>query len=169
MEPIELVMTVIRVWLGVVMTAHGVNHARSLDGTARWFGSKGFRHPRIQARLSAYGEIAIGSSLIAGLLTSFGAAGLVAIMAVAFWSIHRFAGFFVFSRPDEGYEYVATAALAAIAVATHGPGPVSLDATVGLADSLDGTTGLVIALAGFAAAAGQLALFWRKPAPKSDG
>jgi len=168
MEPIEIVITVVRVWLGVVMTAHGVNHARSLDGTAKWFGSKGFRQATMQARGSAFGEIAIGLALVTGLLTIFAAAGLVSIMAVAFWSIHRFAGFFVFSRPDEGYEYVATAALAAIAVATHGPGPLSLDEALGLADRFDETTGLVVALLGLAAAAGQLALFWRMPPPKSD-
>lgn len=163
MEPIETVITILRVWVGVVMLAHGVNHASRLDGTAKWFASKGFKAARRQAQASASGEIVIGVSLVAGFLTSFGAFGIVAIMTVAFWSIHRFAGFFVFRRPDEGYEYVATLALAAITVAVVGPGPLSIDAVVGVADDLDGWTGLGIALLGFVAAAAQLALSWRRP------
>ncbi|MDX1448295.1 MAG: DoxX family protein, partial [Acidimicrobiia bacterium] len=108
MDPVEVIVTVVRVWAGVVMLAHGFNHARNLDGTAKWFGKVGFKAARRQAQASAFGEIAIGSSLVLGLLTTFGAFGLVAVMTVAFWSIHRFAGFFVFARPDEGYEYVVT-------------------------------------------------------------
>jgi putative oxidoreductase len=113
--------------------------------------------------VSAFGELAIGLSLILGLLTTFGAFGVVAVMTVAFWSIHRFAGFFVFHRPDEGYEYVVTLALAAVAVAVIGPGPLSMDAVLGVADELDGWSGLAIAAGGVLAAAGQLSLAWRKP------
>ncbi|MEX2654473.1 MAG: DoxX family protein [Acidimicrobiia bacterium] len=163
MEPVEIVITGLRMWVGVVMLAHGINHGRSLDGTAKWFGSKGFAMARRQAQLSAFGEIAIGAALVVGFLTSFAAFGVVAIMTVAFWSIHRFAGFFVFRRPDEGYEYVVTVALAAVVVATAGPGPLSLDALTGVADDLDGWTGLAAALGGLVAAAVQLALSWRKP------
>lgn len=163
MEPIELLATVLRVWIGVVMLAHGINHARRLDGTAKWFGKVGFRAPRRQAQASAFGEIAIGASMIAGFLTTFGAFGVVAVMSVAFWSIHRFAGFFVFARPDEGYEYVVTLTLAAVAVAVIGPGPFSIDSVAGLAGDLDGWTGLAVAAGGVVAAAGQLALSWRRP------
>lgn len=164
MEPVELIVTVVRVWAGVVMLAHGINHARNLDGTAKWFGKVGFNAARRQAQVSAFGEIAVGLSLILGLLTTFGAFGVVAVMSVAFWSIHRFAGFFVFARPDEGYEYVVTLSLAAVMVATVGPGPLSVDALLGTADDLNGWTGLLIAAGGVVAAAAQLALTWRKPA-----
>lgn len=163
MDAVELAVTAVRVWLGMVMIAHGVNHARSLDGTAKWFGSVGFKMPRRQAQVSAFGEVAIGVSLVAGFLTTFGAFGLIAIVSVAFWSIHRFAGFYVFNRPDEGYEYVATLALAALALAAIGPGPVSVDAVVGIADELDGWVGLGVAALGVVAAGAQLSLFWRRP------
>lgn len=163
MEPIDLALTVLRLWLGVVMLAHGVHHARSLEGTASWFASKGFRPPDLNARASAFGELAIGAGLLAGLLTSAAAAGLIATMTVAFGSIHRFAGFFVFKRPDEGWEYVATLAVAAFTVAVAGPGPYSLDAVLGIDTALSGWTGLVIALAGVAAGVAQLAVFWRRP------
>ena len=163
MDAVELAVTGLRVWLGVVMIAHGLNHARSLDRTAKWFGSVGFKMPRRQAQVSAFGEMAIGASLVAGFLTTFGAFGLIAVVSVAFWSIHRFAGFFVFSRPDEGYEYVATLVLAALALAALGPGPWSMDALVGIADELDGWVGLGIAALGMVAAAVQLSVLWRKP------
>jgi putative oxidoreductase len=163
MEPMDFVMTIARVWVGVVMIAHGLNHARRIDGTASWFAKKGFRSAGLQARVSAYGELAIGASLVTGLLTSAGAMGVVAVMTVAFWSIHRFAGFFVFRRPDEGYEFVATLALTAVAVSTYGAGPWSVDALLGLEDRLNGWIGLVVALSGVAVAALQLASFWRRP------
>lgn len=162
MEPSEVVVTALRLWLGVVMLAHGVSHARTQEGTANWFAKKGFRQPALNAKASAAGELAIGTALIVGLATPLAAAGVVTIMAVAFWAIHRRAGFFVFARPDEGWEYVATVVLAALVLATLGPGPWSVDAAIGW-DRFDGWTGLGIASLGFAAAAGQLALMWRRP------
>lgn len=163
MDPIDIAMLLVRLWLATAIIAHGINHARSLEGTANWFASKGFRRAPLQARLSAAGELAIGAGLAVGLLTSVAAAGLVATMLVAFWTIHRFAGFFVFHRPDEGYEYVVTLAVAAAALALVGPGDASLDAVVGLDTVLDGWIGGVIILGGVAAAALQLAVFWRRP------
>lgn len=163
MDPIDVAMLLLRLWLAAVMIAHGINHARSLEGTANWFASTGFRHAPLQARLSAVGELAIGAGLALGLLTSLAAAGLVATMLVAFWTIHRFAGFFVFHRPDEGYEYVLSLAVAATVLALVGPGAASLDAVLGLDTTLDGWIGGVIVLGGVAAAALQLALSWRRP------
>lgn len=170
METFDVALLVLRLWLAFVIIVHGVKHARSLDGTASWFASKGFRKAELQARLSALGEIAIGVGLAVGLLTAFAAAGLIATMTVAFWSIHRYAGFFVFARPDEGYEYVATLSVGALVLAIAGAGQVSLDHAIGLVAVLDGWVGFVIALGGVAVAAGQLALFWREPRPESgDG
>lgn len=168
MEAVDYAMLLLRVWLGIVMVFHGVNHGRNLEGTASWFASKGFKSADLQARFSALGEVTIGLGLAVGLLTPFAAAGLIATMFVAFWSIHRFAGFFVFKRPDEGYEYVTTLAVAALAVAITGPGDISLDHAFGIADALDGWTGFIIGIAGFAAAAAQLAAFWRAPSPASS-
>jgi putative oxidoreductase len=105
----------------------------------------------------------IGLALIGGLLTSFAAAGLIATMFVAFWSIHRFAGFFNFHRPDEGFEYVATLAVVGAALAIAGPGRYSLDHVFDIADQLDGLIGGVVAVAGLVAGGAQVAVFWRKP------
>jgi putative oxidoreductase len=167
MDAFDTGLLILRVWLGVVMLLHGVNHARSLDGTARWFASVGFRQARLNATLSAFGEIAVGVGIAAGLLTSFAAAGLITTMTVAFGAIHRYAGFFVFHRPDEGYEYVATLAVAALTLATLGPGAASLDNALGIDTTFDGWVGLAIAGCGLVVGALQLAVFWRRPSASS--
>lgn len=163
MSKIDVALLILRLWAGFVIIAHGINHGRSLEGTANWFASKGFKSPALNARLSAGNEIAIGIGLIVGLLTSVAAAGLAATMFVAFWAIHRFAGFFNFHRPDEGYEYVATLAVVSLALAVAGPGSASIDSALGIAENLDGWVGAAIIGAGLLVAAGQLATFWRKP------
>jgi len=162
MITLDFVMALVRIWAGVVMVAHGVNHLRNQEGTTRWFAKVGFRSPRLNARLSAWNELAIGAGLILGLLTTVAAAGLAATMLVAFWAIHRHAGFFVFHRPDEGYEYVVTMAVVALAIAVIGPGEASVDAAV-LDLDLTGTTGLWVFLVGLAAGVGQLLAFYRRP------
>lgn len=153
----------LRAWLGIVMVAHGYHHARSLEGTAKWFASKGFRNASLFAGASAAGEFAIGTGLILGFLTAFAAAGLVAVAATAFWAIHRFSGFYVFKRPDEGWEYVGTLAVAATVLAVLGPGRYSIDSALGWAGSLDGWVGLAVIAGGLALAAVQLAVGWRRP------
>jgi putative oxidoreductase len=168
MNEIDVAMLILRVWVGVVMIAHGVNHARTQEGTARWFEEKGFKSPQLNARMSALSEIAIGLGLIVGLLTSIAAAAVAATMLLAFWSVHRFAGFFVFHRPDEGYEYVVTLAVAALVLAMVGPGSVSLDAAFGIDSALDGAVGAGIFGLGLLAGVGQAAVFWRRPAPDRD-
>lgn len=163
MTAIDVALLLLRLWAAVVIIAHGVNHGRTQAGTAKWFASKGFKSPQLNARISALNEIAIGLALIAGLLTSVAAAGLVATMFVAYWAIHRFAGFFNFHRPDEGWEYVATLSVIGVVLAIVGPGRYSVDEALGIAGNLDGWVGLAIIGGGLLVAAGQLATFWRKP------
>ncbi len=163
MDTTDVALLILRVWAGVVIIAHGINHARNQEGTVRWFARVGFRSARLNASLSAANEIAIGAVLIVGLLTSVAAAGLAATMFVAFWAIHRFAGFFVFHRPDEGYEYVFTLMAIALAVAIAGPGSMSIDALLEIDGNLDGLAGVGIFALGLLAALLQLAVFWRRP------
>ena len=164
MSEVDLALTLIRVWAGIVILAHGINHGRTLEGTANWFAKKGFRSAPLNAKISAANEIALGLGLISGLLTSVAAAGLAATMLVAFWAIHRFVGFFNFHRPDEGYEYVTTLAVASLVIAILGPGSASLDSVIGIADDLDGWVGAGIVGVGLVVAFLQLAVFWRRPA-----
>lgn len=79
------------------------------------------RQPLAQAWLASLAEIAAGVSLVLGLFTPLGAAGVVGVMVVA-WAInHRGNGFFIF-RPGEGWEYVITLGLCGVLLGAIGPG-----------------------------------------------
>ena len=167
-DAIDLALLALRCVLGVVMLAHGYNHifgGGKIAGTARWFGSMGMKHPLAQAWLASLTELGAGALLLAGLLTPLAAAGVVGVMTVA-WAInHRGNGFFIF-RPGEGWEYVMTLAVVALAVGALGPGRWSLDNAFDLLDDLTGWTGLLLAAAvGLGGAAALLAAFWRPPQP----
>ncbi len=161
MEPLDVAALGLRVVLGVVMLAHGIKHARGRQKTSRWFGSIGFRMPEFQWFASTATEIGVGILLIAGAGTSLAAAGLIGITTVAFVSVHRKAGFWITARPDEGYEYVLVLTVAALALALVGPGTMSVDDGIGVADLLDGWVGLVVGVGGMAVAALQLSVFYR--------
>jgi putative oxidoreductase len=163
-DGLNLGSLVLRLILAVVMFAHGYNHVfkgGKLPGVAGWFGSLGFKAPRLQAALASYTELGVAPLLVAGFLTPLAAAGVVGTMFVAFVANHRKNGFFIF-RPGEGYEYVITLVCAAIALGALGGGEWSLDNALDLADDLEGWTGLAItAGAGLGLGAAVLALFWR--------
>src|SRR5262249_42099058 len=138
MHELDGAAALLRVALGVVMLAHGWNHAfggGKLAGTARWFASMGLRPPMMHALFSALTELAPGAALLLGLLTSLQCGAVVGIMTVAFVTNHRKNGYFIF-RPGEGYEYVLTLALAATALGVLGPGQWSLDHALGIEDDL---------------------------------
>lgn len=168
MSRIDAGLLVIRVTVGLTLLIHGYNHAfgrGGLAGTSRWFASLGMRRPKLQAVLSAAVEAAAGAGMAAGFLTSLAAAALVGVMVVAGWTAHRKNGFFVFR---DGYEYVLVIALTAIAMATAGPGRLSIDHLLGLDTGMSGWIGiLVVALLGVGGALAQMAAFWRLAAPSS--
>jgi putative oxidoreductase len=154
-------LLVLRLALGAVFLAHGVKHYRRRSGTMRWIEGMGFSNPMLQWFFMAFAEIGVGVSLILGLLTSIGIAGLIGLMAVAFWTVHRHAGFWITARPDEGWEYVFLLSAAGTALALLGPGEWSLDHAIGIAKDLDAWMGLILVAAGVVAAAVQLAAFYR--------
>ncbi len=163
-DAVDLALLLFRCGIGVVMLAHGINHiwgGGKIAGTAAWFESMGMRPPLTQAWLASITEIGAGGLLVLGLLTPFGGAGVVGVMAVA-WAInHRGNGFFIF-RPGEGWEYVMTLGLCGIALGAIGPGRWSLDHAFDVSDDLTGSTGLVLSAgAGLLGAAALLAACWR--------
>ncbi len=160
-DPGDCARLLLRGALGGTMIAHGRNHARSLDGTARWFESIGFREPRLQAQLSALVEIGSGAAILAGLATPLSASAVVGTMAVAIRTVHQPNGYFI---TQEGWEYTGFLATAAVALASLGSGRGSVDRLLGL-DGI-GTPARRAALAagvGLAGAAAQLTAFWRRP------
>ena len=168
MDEYNLAMLILRVSFGLTLAAHGyakVFQGGRLPGTARWFDSIGMRPGAVHARLAAGTEILAGLGLAVGLLTSFSAAGFVALMLVAGWTVHRANGFFIVKS---GWEYNFILAIGAFGIAMLGPGEWSIDDALDIADDLDGWVGLLIAgLGGVVAGAGQLSLFFRPP-PSGD-
>ena len=162
-DPINTALLILRLTLGVVFIAHGIKHAKGRVKTSNWFASIGFRKAEMQWFLSTATEIGVGVLMVAGLLTSLAAAGIVGIMGVAYLSVHRKVGFWITARPDEGWEYVFTLSAMAAVVALIGPGEWSVDNAIDLADKLDGWVGLALIGGGAAAAVGQMALFFRPP------
>ncbi|MEA2010434.1 MAG: DoxX family protein [Actinomycetota bacterium] len=160
-ESFDWGVALLRLVAGVVILAHGVKHARGRTKTAKWFGSIGFRQPELQWFASTATEIGVGVLLIVGLGTSLAAAGLVAVMTVAFWTVHRSVGFWVTARPDEGWEYVLVLGTVGAAIAIGGPGEFSIDATLGIEDVLSGWVGAVLVAGGIVAAVAQMATFFR--------
>jgi putative oxidoreductase len=120
-------LLILRVVLGVTMAAHGYNKffgGGRIKGTAGWFESIGMKPGTFHARVAASTEMAAGIGLALGLLTPVPAAGFVALMLVAAWTVHRHNGFFIVK---EGWEYnliLATAAVARASVSTCTAGVV---------------------------------------------
>ncbi len=129
MNQIDAALLALRVVFGLFLAYHGYNKVfggNGLTGTASWFGGIGMRWPKWQARIAAATEIGAGLMFATGLLTPLAAAGMIGVMLVAIITTHWKIGFFIF-RKGEGWEYCASIALVALAVATTGAGRWSLD------------------------------------------
>ena len=157
-------LLVLRLVVGPVFAFHGfakVFRGGRLSGTAGWFDSMGMRPGHLHARFAAFGELATGTCIALGLLTSFGGMGLVGLMTVAFWTVHKGNGLLV---TKNGWEYNLVLAAIGVALATIGAGQWSVDNAVGI--DLNGPAGFAIALVGgLGLAAGLLVTCYRPPAP----
>ncbi len=163
-DQVNLALLVLRLVFGLFLAYHGHNKffgGGRIKGTAGWFGSMGFRNPRLQAYAAACTEIGAGVLLAAGLLTPLAAAGVIAVMIVAIVSAHWKVGFFIF-KEGQGWEYCASIAVAALVIGTIGPGEWSIDHAIDL--HFHGWDGLVVSGAiGIGAAIAQMAAFYRPP------
>ncbi|HEV3450105.1 MAG TPA: DoxX family protein [Acidimicrobiia bacterium] len=163
----DFALALARVWLGIMIFAHGWRHlaaTRSGPGIARWFESLGLLPGPLHAWNVTVTELLVGVALVAGFLTPLAYGGLCSLLLVAAVTNHRKNGFFI-NNPGEGWEYVVTVAVVAIALGTLGPGNWSLDHAVGFSFPFEnGTALLITALLGLGGTAGFLAVFWRPPA-----
>lgn len=160
-------LLLVRLAMGAVMIAHGLNHWRGggkIAGTARWFSGLGLRYGTLQAWLSVVVEIGAGVLLALGLFTPLACAAVISVMLVAGVLAHRPNGFFVFR---DGYEYVLVLSVLALVLALLGPGSLSVDSAGGieLAGWLGGGIALGVALV---ATAGLLAVCYRPAPSKSE-
>jgi putative oxidoreductase len=164
MDSRDVAGLVLRAAIGGTMIAHGVRHGRTLEGTARWFSSIGFRQPEMQAAASAAVEVGAGAAVLAGAATPLAAAAVVGTLTVAARSVHVPNGFFI---TKEGYEYVLNLSAASLALAAIGPGRLSVDHALGIDRRLTPLQRAALAAGvGVAAGAAQLAVFWRRPKQK---
>ena len=131
----DLVITIVRIVLGVVFFAHGAQKALG------WFGGAGlqstvrtFREhlqiPAPLAVLSVAAEFLGGAGLIVGLLSRIAALGIAVIMIVALIAVHWKFGFFMNWYGDKqghGIEYHILVLALTVAIMIKGGGAFSLD------------------------------------------
>ena len=158
-------LLILRVCLGLTIAAHGYGkffRGGKIPGTAGWFDSMGMRPGKLHAVLAASTETRAGLMMAVGLLTPLAAAGIVGLMVVAGYTVHRGKGFFIVAS---GWEYNFILSIVAVGIAMLGPGEWSIDHAAGIVDDLAGWRGLAISAGlGVAASIGQLAVFYRPPA-----
>ena len=167
-DQLNLGLFLLRAVVGPVFAFHGfakIFRGGRLEGTGRWFDSMGMRPGHLHARAAAFGELATGTCLLLGLLTPLAGLGLVGLMSVAVWTVHKGSGLLV---TQNGWEYNLVLAAVGVAVATTGPGEWSLDHALGI--DLNGPAGFLISLAGgIAVAALLLATCYRPPVKEPTG
>lgn len=166
---VDVALLIARVALGLTIFAHGYAKffkGGKIEGTAGWFSSIGMKPGKMHAYFAALGEMGSGLFLAFGFFTSLAALGIVGLMAVAGWVVHRHNGFFIIS---EGWEYTFVIALFAVIIAMIGPGDISIDYATGLDENLDGWTGLIVAGGGgISAAALLLSIFYHPAKPEAE-
>jgi len=130
-------LLILRLVVGLALAGHGTQKlfgwfgGYGLTGTAGFLEQLGFVPGRRNALFAGLAETAGGLLLALGLATPVAAAMIVGVMVVAAISVHLKHGFFVH---NQGYEYTLVLAIVALTIAFAGPGPISLDALLGLQD-----------------------------------
>jgi putative oxidoreductase len=137
----HLGLLVLRVGLGVVLGAHGLQKlfgwwgGGGLTGLKNSLSDVGYHHADILAYVSAGGEIVAGVLLILGLFTPLAAAGALAFLINELLATvsggsrsHAFSYFL-----PQGHEYQITLIVLAAAIILCGPGRYGLDAGRGWA------------------------------------
>jgi putative oxidoreductase len=131
----DLVLTLLRVVLGIVFFFHG---AQKMLG---WFGGNGFSGtmqyftgpmgiPAVFAFLAIAAEFFGSLGLIIGFLSRIAAFGILVNMLVAIFKVHLPNGFFMNwtgAQKGEGFEYHLLAIVIALAIIVRGAGVLSVD------------------------------------------
>ena len=131
---IALSFLVLRVALGLIITAHGSQKlfgwfgGHGFAGTSKFLASLGFRPAWFWVLLGTLGEFGGGLLLALGLLTPLAGAAIFAAMLMAVLKFHWSKGFW---GTQGGYEYPLVLGLLSAVLALAGPGSFSLDALLG--------------------------------------
>src|SRR5262245_3323706 len=119
MSVVDVALLLLGVSAGLTVAAHGAQKAFGWfggQGMAGWRGTVaqlGFRPPNLFATFSILAELLGGLSLALGLLTSVGAALIVAQTIVIVFHVHWPRGFW---NTDRGIEYPLQLAVIAVAL-----------------------------------------------------
>ena len=119
--------TLLRVTVGVVMAAHGMQKLLDLGAFRASVDELGIPLPALTAPLAMAAELLGGLGLIFGLLTPVAAFGVLSVMVTAIVSVHLEHGLFA---KDGGFEFPLTLACVALCFMINGAGPFSLDAVL---------------------------------------
>ena len=122
-----LALTLLRVVVGVIMIAHGLQKVADPSHIESTVAKLGFPAPTVFAYLAIAAECLGGLGLIAGLLTRLSAFGVAATMLVAVLGVHLKNGLFA---ANGGFEYPLVLFFTALWFMAAGPGPYSLDAFI---------------------------------------
>ncbi len=145
---------ILRATVGGYFVGHGLQKltgrfgGEGLEGTGEFFESIGLRPGRERALLAGVAETGGGALLTLGLLTPVAASALGGVMTNAIRHVHGKNGPWI---TDGGFEHPAVVLAALAALADGGPGPLSLDAKLGLEQK--GLVAMALALGAGAAAA----------------
>ena len=152
--------------IGALMFGHGAQKlfgwfgGHGPEGTGQFFEQVGFRPGRKHALAAGAAEAGGGALIAAGLATPVAAASVIGVMFGAIGSVHWKNGAW---SSDGGFEYNAVIIAALVALTEVGPGPLSLDAVLGI--ERKGTRWGFGALAAGAAGAAAMAFASRTAAP----
>jgi putative oxidoreductase len=162
----DIAMLVLRVGIGVIFVAHGLQKAFGWWGGPGWEGFKGFiaylgpKPTLLWASVSLIAELGGGLALIAGLLVPLAAAGLVAQTIVLFFRVHVPNGFW---SSKGGIEFPLAFGVGALAVQLIGPGAWALDSILPVDVLYEPAVRWT--LLGIAVLGALVAVAWRAPAP----
>jgi putative oxidoreductase len=131
-------LLILRLVVGLTLAAHGAQKlfgwfgGYGLKGTGGFLEQLGFVPGRRNALFAGLAELGGGLLLALGLATPLAAVLIISVMFVAIVSVHLKSGFF---NHVQGYEYLLILAVVALSIVFTGPGPISLDAVLGIQDS----------------------------------
>src|SRR5919198_6777103 len=131
----KLLILAARLLIGGLFIGHGTQKlfgwfgGYGPDGTGGFFESLGMRPGRQHAVAAGATETASGGLLALGLATPAAAAGITGVMTTAIRTVHRPNGPWI---TENGWEYTATVIAAVGLITEMGPGPLSLDAALGI-------------------------------------